>query len=380
MKSIIIHATSISDLTKKIEEKTEDFTPTLAIVYNSPAYDIRKLVTELNCFPFLVFGSTTVGEIYADDEKGANETNNSIVCMLIDINLNAISLKLFQANGDKCYESGQEVASWSKEQFPNSTLTPAIVTVTSGLTFDTEAYSQGISAEKIEYVFGGIAGDDLLLKETFVYSKDNFSNHGMIVLAIDRDKVDVLGARAFGWGGIGRERIVTKSTKNIVYEIDGRPAIEFYQKYLNAMSTDMPQIGIEYPLEVKMRDGHVAYRAALAIDEEAGALIFGGHIEENSKIKLATVKGKEIINHVTRSITEVLEENPNFTPEIGLLFPCCSRKYVLADYAIQEIETIFDKAKVPLVGFFAYGEIGVFPGGYGFQNETFVTAFLSEKE
>ena len=48
--------------------------------------------------------------------------------------------------------------------------------------------------------------------------------------------------------------------------------------------------------------------------------------------------------------------------------------------AIQEIEAIYSTAKVPLVGFFAYGEIGAFPGGYGFHNETFVTALLSEKE
>ncbi len=34
------------------------------------------------------------------------------------------------------------------------------------------------------------------LKETFVFSRDNFSNHGVVTLVIDRDKVDIRGARA----------------------------------------------------------------------------------------------------------------------------------------------------------------------------------------
>ncbi len=32
-----------------------------------------------------------------------------------------------------------------------------------------------------------------------------------------------------------------------------------------------------------------------------------------------------------------------------------------------------------MVGFYAYGEIGAYPGGYAFHNETFVTALLKEK-
>jgi hypothetical protein len=46
----------------------------------------------------------------------------------------------------------------------------------------------------------------------------------------------------------------------------------------------------------------------------------------------------------------------------------------------MEIEAVANIGKAPLIGFFAYGEIGAFPGGYGFHNETFVTALLREKE
>ncbi len=83
----------------------------------------------------------------------------------------------------------------------------------------TYAYSQGIVSGGVEYVFGGSAGDDSKLEETFVFSKDNFSNNGIVALAVDMDKIEIKGARAFGWIGIGKERIVTKSHHNIVYEV-----------------------------------------------------------------------------------------------------------------------------------------------------------------
>jgi len=377
MKSIIVSAYSITQLIRNIDnELSKGFKPTLAFIYTSPSFNIRKLVVEINKYQFLVVGSTTVGEIFASEELGVHEKEESIVCMLVDIDPLAIALKLIQVDGEKYYETGRAVAFWAKHNFSN----PAIITITSGLNFDNDAYTQGIVSEGVEYVFGGAAGDDLILKDTFIFSRENFSNHGAIILAIDREKIDILGARAFGWTGIGKERIVTRSDKNIVYEIDGKRAIDFYKKYLNVTSDDMPQVGIEYPLEVKMKSGQVVYRAILDIDEAQGALIFAGHVEEKSKVRLSSAKGKEIIEHVGKSITDTFSSNRDFKPDITLVFPCCSRKQVLGSLVIKEIEAVYGIAKTPLIGFFAYGEIGAFPGGYGFHNETFVTAMLSSKK
>jgi hypothetical protein len=127
-----------------------------------------------------------------------------------------------------------------------------------------------------------------------------------------------------------------------------------------------------------MKSGLVVYRAVLGIDEKNKALIFAGHVEEKSKVRISAPQGEAIIGHVGKSIDNAL--NKGIKPEIGLVFPCCSRKQVLGNLAVKEIELAYKKAKVPLVGFYAYGEIAAYPGGYAFHNETFVTVFLSEKE
>ncbi|MBL0722000.1 MAG: FIST C-terminal domain-containing protein [Sulfurovum sp.] len=376
MQSILIHAYSIEDLIEDIDTKMEDgFNPSLAFIYISVAYDIQKLIIELTQYPFFIVGATTVGEIFANEEFGVNEEEESIVCMLLDINPNFIALKILPVDSNKYYSIGKTVGNWSREQFSNA----AIITITSGLVFDNDAYVQGILSTGIVYAFGGSAGDDLMFKDTFVFSGKNFTSHGVIVLAFDNSKIDIIGSRAFGWIGIGKEKIVTRAVKNIVYEIDNRPAIDFYKRYLLVDSIDMPETGIEYPLEVKMRNGQVVFRAVLDINQKDGSLIFAGHVEEKSRVRISAPEGKNIITHVDKSIREAKEKSNNFKPELSLVFPCCSRKQVLGALTHKEIEVAYKASGCPMVGLFVYGEIGAFPNGYGFHNETFVTALLKEK-
>ena len=376
MKNITIHEKSIKKFIKSIEEQIDaGFMPSLAFIYVSPIFNLEKLVKNLSHFDFLIVGSTTAGEVYANDADGACEVEGQIVAMLVDINPEALFLTVIEVEERDSYVVGEHVGLWAKSHFLNA----SIITLTSGLTFDNDAYTQGIISKRIEYVFGGAAGDNLALKETFVFSNTMLSNSGVVALVLDRDKINIIGSRAFGWGGIGKARIVTKSSKNIVYEIDGIPAIDFYKRYLDIELAQMSQIGIEYPLEVRRRNGEIIYRAILDFDEEQGALIFAGHVEEKSQVRISAPKGKSIIQEVEKTASKSLKDNPTFTPQLALVFPCCSRKQVLGHLTHLEIEAIFKVAKVPLIGFFAYGEIGAFPGGYGFHNETFVTAFLEEK-
>ena len=377
MRTVTLHAKSIKRIVQKIDKQlAEGLKPSLAFIFASSMFNIEKLSMRLNKYTFYILGATTDGEIYANAVDGVHEVDEQIVVMLIELNPKSIEMTFIEIEDNyDAYRVGEHIGMWAKSAFSDC----SIITLTSGLTFDNDAYTQGIISRNIEYVFGGSAGDGLRLKETFVFSSGIYSNQGVIALALDRSKINILGSRAFGWGGIGKERIVTKAIKNIVYEIDGTPAVDFYKRYLGITVDDMPQAGLEYPLEVRLRNGQVVYRAVLDIDETNGSLVFAGHVEEKAKVRISAPKGKSIIDEVATSIEDVFSRNPTFQPQLGLLFPCCSRKQVLGHLTYLEIDAVYKRSGVPLVGFFAYGEIGAFPGGYCFHNETFVTLFLEEK-
>ena len=174
-------------------------------------------------------------------------------------------------------------------------------------------------------------------------------------------------------------RIVTKSNLNIVYTIDDKPAVEFYKDYLNISSSDMPSIGVDYPMEVVLRNGQTVYRAALHINED-GSLLFAGHVEEHAKVRISAPIGREIINDVGKGIENSLAKVEGFQADFTLVFPCSSHKNVLGSYAIKEIEAVYSRTnQAPLVGFYAYGEIASSRCSNAFHNETFVTVQLREK-
>jgi len=378
MQTLTLHATSIKKIINKIDNKLEEgFRPSVAFIYSSSTFNIPKLSQQLGKYSFSIVGATTDGEIYANSTDGVNEVDSSIVCMLIAIEESSIEMTFIALEDNQdAYAVGEHIGMWARSNFTNS----AIITLTSGLSFDNDAYTQGILSREIEYVFGGSAGDGLLLKETFVFSNNLCSNQGVVALALDKTQIDIVGSRAFGWSGIGKKRIVTKASKNIVYEIDGKPAIDFYKGYLNITAQDMPQVGIEYPLEVRLRNGEIVYRAVLDINEENGSLVFAGHVQEKAWVRISASKGKSIIAEVEKSVSKALTDNPIFEPEVGLVFPCCSRKHVLGHLTYLEIDAVYQLSNVPIIGFFAYGEIAAFPGGYCFHNETFVTLFLAERK
>ena len=377
MKTVTLQSKSIKKIIYKIDTVLKDgFTPSVAFIYSASTFNILKLSQKLGKYTFPIMGATTDGEIYANKEDGINEVDGHIICMLIDTNRASIEMTFIETDENQdAFNIGEHIGMWAKSSFNSC----SIITLTSGLSFDNDAYVQGILSRDIDYVFGGVSGDGLLLEETFVFSNNIISNRGVVALALDKTKIDILGSRAFGWGGIGKERIVTKASKNVVYEIDGQPAVDFYKNYLDITSDDMPRVGIEYPLEVRLRNRQIVYRAVLDIDEEHGSLVFAGHVEEKAWIRISAPRGKSIISEVEKSVSKVLSDNPTFKPELALLFPCCSRKQVLGHLTKLEIEAVYKESQVPMIGFFAYGEIGAFPGGYCFHNETFVTAFLREK-
>jgi len=376
MNHKLISITNIDDLLQKMDEVIEnEFIPTLAFVYASVDCQIPSLFTALQKYSFEIVGASTVGEIYASEEMGVKVKDYSIVCMLIDMDRRYFSLRIENIQEEKFYALGKSMGTWARSKFEN----PALLTLTSGLMFDNETFIEGIQT-KVTHLFGAAAGDDRTYQGTYIFSNKKLSTNGAIVLAFDEDKIEIINTRGFGWSGIGTQRVVTSSVKNVVFTIDDKPAINFYKDYLNITANDMPDMGAFYPLEVMLSNGQIVYRAAIFINEEDGSLVFAGHVKEGSKVRISAPMGERVIEEVEKGIVKALEEDATFKADLTLIFPCAAHKKLLGSYGIQEIESVYHATqKAPLIGFYAYGEISSFTKNNAFHNETFVTVQLRER-
>jgi hypothetical protein len=354
----------------------KDFTPTLAFIFLSVTYDVDVLAQRLKKYDFIIIGSTTVGEIFADKALGVHVQEKSISSLLVNLDSRGFALKIKKLKNQDAFVLGKKISKWAKSKFSN----PAILTLTSGLHFNNESYIKGLQT-KVSSIFGAAAGDDRFFKGTFVFSQGKVIEEGALALVFDQNRVEILTSRGFGWSGIGTQRVVTKSEENLVYTIDDKPAINFYQDYLHITQKDMPNMGADYPLEVELRNGEVIYRAAIHINEEDGSLIFAGHVEEGSKVRISAPIGVMVIDEVSKSVQCTYRSNEEYRADFTLVFPCAAHKALLGSVGIKEIEAVHKVTKEsPLIGFYAYGEIASSSGENAFHNETFVTIQLRERK
>lgn len=108
-----------------------------------------------------------------------------------------------------------------------------------------------------------------------------------------------------GWDRFGPERLVTKSKGNVLYELDGRPALQLYQEYLGNRAAGLPATGLLFPLTIRTSStgGKVLVRTILAVDETAQSMTFAGDMPEGVLARLMPA-------HFDRSVQGASEAAP----------------------------------------------------------------------
>jgi hypothetical protein len=373
MKPIVFSVTSVDQIERHLQSaRQEGSAPTLAIVFSSYTQDLRELSAVFAKFDVEVFGASTSGEITNDEVH-----ENSIAVMLLDISPDAYRLKVFEREGKTSYQVGQNVAEWAKTVYDN----PAFMVMSAGLQADGEQIVKGIidTMEREVQLFGGLAGTEPgITPGTFVFNGSQVAADGVVGLVFDQNTIELHGIAVSGWKGIGTPKTVTKAEGNTVYEIDGEPALDIYNKYLN-IATDGSDIAFvaEYPLVLMRDDGSSVMRAAMWANEDR-SIVFSGSVPEGAKVRFSISPGSEIIEHAIEQMSEFNQQTPK--SDAIVLFSCKARHLALGPMVEDEISGIHKLWNVPLVGFFTFGEIG--PGSHGrcdFHNHTLVPVLIHEK-
>jgi hypothetical protein len=180
-----------------------------------------------------------------------------------------------------------------------------------------------------------------------------------------------------GWRPVGKPGRVTRSAGGVVHEIDDRPAVEFYERYLGEGAGPTPA----NPLAVfEEGAGDFYLRAAAAHDDETGSIIVFGGPPENATVQLAVAMTDEIFDGTRSAVRKAVERFPaGSSPEAALIFSCMVRKAVLGSKIGSEAEIARDElgSTLPMCGFYSYGEIAPIESGTTqFHNETIVAVLL----
>ena len=205
---------------------------------------------------------------------------------------------------------------------------------------------------------GGLAGDAARFGQTWVMADAPARSGRIAALGFYGDLTIRSGCFA-GWEEFGAERIVTRSSGNVVYEIDGTPALGLYKKYLGEQAADLPASGLRFPLSIQAdKTDTILIRTLLAVDEAEQSLTFAGDVPQGYLCKLMRTNLDSLIESAETAAEAAVPARQDATG-LCLVVSCVGRRLVMGQMTEEELETVQDtlgEATV-ITGFYSYGEL-----------------------
>ncbi len=362
-------------ISSNIENKSKT-----SIVFLFGDSDVLKHEQNFNAIKEKYPSTYIVGASSSGNILGNEISNNPVIATAVQFEKGSIKLsKIDFTEGDNLEELSEKLI----EELPPVNLKHIFV-LSDGLNINGSELVRGIN--KVGYslsVSGGMAGDGDRFQETWIVADGPAQQNQLVAIGFYGDDFVITTGCNAGWDSFGASRIVTRSSGNILYELDNQPALDLYKEYLGEFAKDLPHSGMRFPLNIKEHeDSEEVIRTLLAIDEETKSITFAGDIPEGFIARLMKYNTDVLINGAKDSAYDI--KNINSETALGLVVSCVGRRVVLKQVVEEELEVIQDILgdNVQLAGFYSYGEIAPFQNNL-FQcqlhNQTMTLTVIYEK-
>lgn len=233
-------------------------------------------------------------------------------------------------------------------------------------------------------ITGGLAGDGGAFKQTLTLGGDGVSDSTVVALGFAGENLHFGHGSFGGWEPFGPARKVTRCANNVLFELDGEPALEVYKRYLGEHARDLPASGLLFPFAMLGEDHHAIglIRTILAVDESAGSLTLAGEIVPNGYLKLMHASTDKLVNGAEAAANAASAMFDQAGESLAILVSCVGRKLVMGNRVDEEVEAVADVfgSQAVLTGFYSYGEISPFTPGASckLHNQTMTISCLGE--
>jgi hypothetical protein len=213
-------------------------------------------------------------------------------------------------------------------------------------------------------VTGGLAGDGSDFRETLVGA--NCAPRRQLVAAVGfyGPTVRIGHGSAGGWDEFGPRRTITRSRGNVLFELDGEPALDLYERYLGEdEARGLPGSGLLFPLRIfdPERPDHDIVRTILAVDRDKRSMTFAGDVPEGWTAQLM----RGIFDRLAAGAAMAARQAADGIGQsqggerVAILVSCIGRRLLMGQHTADELEAASAEigAHIPRLGFYSYGEI-----------------------
>lgn len=232
---------------------------------------------------------------------------------------------------------------------------------------------------------GGAAADNLDFKETFVFNNDQVSTDAVSLCLIASHSPIIITVK-HGHIPLSPPLRVTKAKDSVLYELEGRPALEVWKDFLRdrfkAKGIDIDQLSDqeistkvllqhEAGLMIGTNEYKIRFPASCNPD---GSLNFVCSILEGSVMKIMDSKEEDQIESARQAAELAIKAAKGKKMAGAIIFDCVCRAMILQDQFKKAIHASQEElGTLPFIGFETYGEIAMEKGQFsGFHNTTTV--------
>jgi hypothetical protein len=362
MQAKSIKGNSPEEIQNALRESTADgFKPTLAILFVSVKMDRDAVCNILQEHDIDIMGATSCGEFIE-----GHQSEGEAVSMLLDMDRDAYTI-LYEDIGDReLVDVGTKLARDGSAQFAN----PGFILCSTFFSAEGKILNGPTLMQSMEdvvgvdvHIYGGMAGDDTTFAGTYVFTHDNSSDNGIVALVVDEDKISLQGMAISGWNGLGIKRTVTKCEDGWICEIDGRPALEMYLKYLGKgpvlVDDDFELakiVGFDHPFQFEDA-GDPVMRTPMTIDRDKNAIKLDFDVAEGTRFRFSVPPDLDIVDNIVAGANEIIDASQSDAKAL-LVFSCAGRLSALGPLTKLENESLSEVWNTPMAGFYTYGEYG----------------------
>jgi len=374
----------LTDLNTDLDKLSElsNFNPQLVLVFGYTEHFANPLLASAleKYFPEAQrVGCSTAGEI-----ANSGVLNHTTVVSAIRFNATQFTVATAAINGmSSSFEAGLSLAKQLEASHPQ-----AVIVLGQGVDINGSAMIEGMVSCLSETVAitGGLAGDDGAFSKTYTLSNAGVSTSNIVGIGFSGDKLIFSHGSFGGWKPFGPTRKVTRCVDNILYELDGEPALAVYKRYLGDYAKDLPGSGLLFPFEMlsDARESLGQIRTILGVDEAAGSLILAGVINPDGYLRLMHAHTNGLVDGAETAANATIETMGNKDGQaLGLLVSCVGRKLVMGGRVDEEVEAVQDilGEHTVMCGFYSNGEIC--PGYHlktcSLHNQTMTITYLAEQ-
>ena len=324
----------------------------------------------------VIMGCSTAGEIF-DDELSVD----SIVCAVVRFDATRLRLAM-RSMSDPGDSSGIGMA--IARELDADDL-KAVFILSEGLKVNGSRLIDGFNTVLHDNVVitGGLAADGDRFEHTSVIIRNGAQDMCVCAVGLYGDRLLVSHGSKGGWDRIGFEKKVTRSDGNVLYELDGQPALSVYRKYLGERADGLPSTGLLFPLALRpeKEDDETRVRTILGIDEQQQSIIFAGDIPQGSFVQLMHANFDRLIDGAAEAAASLEFGRMDGSEALCIAISCVGRRLILGERTEEEIESTLEHFPpgTRQIGYYSYGELSPLANGRcDLHNQTMTLTILRE--